>query len=75
MKHEAEAFEFAFTREAFNLARENSEDGERIRAENDAQAKDRAQAEAAQAPIVFGDFPPSGDGDRDVDANDIQEEP
>lgn len=50
-KHNAEAFEFAFAAQAFNLAGQTATDGARAQAELDAQAGARAESESRQMKI------------------------
>ena len=50
-KHNAEAFEFAFVAQAFNLAGQTATDGARAQAELDAQAGARAESESRQMKI------------------------
>ena len=50
-KHNAEAFEFAFVAQAFNLAGQTATDGARAQAEIDAQGAARAESESRQMKI------------------------
>lgn len=52
MKHSLPLPEFAFTAEAFNLAIEHTEDGERLQREIDQKNAERAAAEKQQLKLI-----------------------